>query len=143
MLCICFIPLPSWYPLHAFQSPNSHTWLPITSSFLCCYPSNFTPLFFKWLFLCRFPSLILPGPPSAHSHLFKWNPSIPPHNFLTGNSWNSPQSDLHGQIYHFANRKYMLPLYIKPPASTICSILSSEAELRLHASKLTSAAGTQ
>lgn len=82
MLCICLIPSLSRYPVHAFQTPNPHTWLPISSSFLCCYPSNFIPFFFKWLFLCRFSFLLLPGP-SAHSHLFRWNPSIPPHNFLT------------------------------------------------------------
>lgn len=82
MLCTCLVPPLSWYPLLAFQTPNPHTWLSVSSSFLYCYPSNFIPLFFKWLFLCRFPFLLLPGP-SAHSHLLKWNPSIPPYNFLT------------------------------------------------------------
>lgn len=83
MLCFCLVPAPSWYPLCAFQTPNPHTWVPISSSFLCCYPSNSIPLFFKWLFLCRFPFLLLPGLSSAHSHLFKRSPSIPPHNFFT------------------------------------------------------------
>lgn len=39
-----------------------HSWLPISSSILSCFPSYFIPLFFKLLFLCRLSFPIFPGP---------------------------------------------------------------------------------
>lgn len=91
MFCICLV--PSLFMIHTPCILDSnifavHSWLPIPSSILSCFPSYFIPLFFKLLFLCRLPFLPLPGPPSARSHLFKWNPSIPPYQFLTVGAGN-------------------------------------------------------
>lgn len=117
--------------------------------YICC--SQLTPHFIFHsilLSLLIYSSLLqIALPLQTPFHTSSWSfrsfslyPSSPvPHCW----SSKSPQSGLHGWIDTSANTKCIIRLCIKPSASPASSVFSSQAGLRLHASKLTSAAGTQ